>query len=308
MQAVENDTTLELAVMRTLTYFDLFDYPLKSSEVLKFLPCAASLTEVDRSLMIMAAQKQIAVCEDMFSLQFDPMVFQRRKSGNTMADAILPRIQKQADLILKFPFVRSAMASGSFSKNFMDENSDFDFFVVCATGRIWISRMLLVIYKRLFLNNSHKHFCVNYFVDETHLEIGEQNIFTATELATVLPLNGFNAYRALIACNQGWLLETFPNFVPRSVPGGTYPAPRLKRFLEFVVNIFFGSTLNKLFKWMTIRHWKKKYVANYSPTDFNIAFKSTDNVSKNHPRNFQKKILERYHERIQALSKKAEVA
>ena len=97
----------------------------------------------------------------------------------------------------------------------MDEKSDLDFFIITAPKRLWIARTLLVMYKRFFLFNSHKYFCVNYFVDEDHLEIEEKNLFTATELATVIPLYGQVHYTNLLKANP-WLKRFFPNYTPRS--------------------------------------------------------------------------------------------
>jgi hypothetical protein len=308
MPVIENDLALEQAVLRTLTYFDLFNYPLKSSELLNFLQLKSSKLPVEKIMESLVTQKQIAKSGDLYSLQFDAALFERRKIGNCLADSLLPRVKQQADLILKFPFVRSVMASGSFSKNFMDEKSDFDFFIVCAPQRIWISRMLLVLYKKLFLRNSHKHFCVNYFVDETHLEIDEKNIFTATELATVLPLNGFSHYKKLMESNRQWLFDTFPNFKQRAVPNTKSHDPRFKKMVEFTITLFFANYVNRFFKRITLGKWKRTYSQFYSSSDFKIAFKSTDSVSKNHPRNFQKKILDLYQDRVTALSKKVKAA
>ncbi len=91
----------------------------------------------------------------------------------------------------------------------MDERSDLDFFIITAPNRLWIARTLLVLYKRVFLANSHKHFCVNYFIDEKHLEIEEKNLFTATELATVIPLYGSKQYENLQGVNS-WLARILP--------------------------------------------------------------------------------------------------
>ena len=44
-----------------------------------------------------------------------------------------------------------------------------------------------------------KNFCINYFVDSENLEIQEKNIFTATELVTLLPTFGREMYENLYA-------------------------------------------------------------------------------------------------------------
>jgi hypothetical protein len=156
-----------------------------------------------------------------------------------------------------------------------------------------------VLYKRFFLNNSHKHFCVNYFVDSDHLEIEEKNLFTATELATVIPLYGAEFYQELIAKNKSWLMQHFPNFKPRStldVPA--YRVTFLKKAMEGVLNFIAGKFLNSIFMQLTQKRWMRMYADNYNVDDFKVAFKTKEYVSKNHPRHFQKKVMDRYREQL----------
>ena len=300
------DSELENAILRTLSYFDIFNYPLKVSEVYNFLPMRASKSEVEQMLTKMSDEKQIMRKQDLYSVQFDHSLFDRRIKGNLLADSLLPDITAKAKLIFKFPFVRAVMASGSFSKNFMDEKSDFDFFIVCAPQRVWVSRMLLVFYKKLFLKNSHRYFCINYFIDESSHEIDEKNIFTATELGTVLPLTGYKHYAQLMSANRTWMLRNFPNYQQRTSSDAEPRNGLIKIVSEKIIDIF-GDQLNQWFKLITLNRWKKIYGNTYASADFNVAFKSTDNVSKNHPRNFQKRIIEEFQARVNGLSKKAEV-
>ena len=210
-------TGLDDQILRTFLYFDIFNYPLKSEEVFKFLGVPA----LDKSIITLRLnslrdQRIIFQFGELFSLKNDNSLIERRIKGNQNADEYLILARKTANFISKFPFVRAVLASGSLSKGYMDEKSDLDFFIVTAPNRLWIARTLLVLYRRVFLANSHKYFCVNYFVDEKHLEIEEKNLFTATELATVIPLYGSQQYESLQGVNS-WLNEFFPNYTPRSI-------------------------------------------------------------------------------------------
>src|SRR5687767_3468798 len=200
-------TRVDEQILRTLLYFDIFNYPLKSEEVFNFLGIPALDKSIVASrLRSLTDQKVIFQFGELFSLKNDKALIERRLKGNKEADKYLILAKKKANFIAKFPFVRAVLASGSLSKGYMDEGSDLDFFIITAPGRLWIARTLLVLYKRVFLANSHKHFCVNYFIDEKHLEIEEKNLFTATELATVIPLYGSQQYENLQGINS-WLAE-----------------------------------------------------------------------------------------------------
>lgn len=291
-------SSLQQHVLRTLAYYDIFQYPLTAAEVHRFLQCAAGRAVVDGALTWLVMHGFIHQSDDLYALRSDAALFARRREGNREAVRAMPRAQRRAYWIAQFPFVRAVMASGSLSKGYMDASSDLDFFIVTAPNRVWIARMLLVIYKRLFLFNQHKNFCVNYFVDENHLEIGEKNLFTATELATVVPLCGAAHYHQLWQANQP-LLDLFPNAIPRHT--GDVPVVTsgwMKRLLERWYQGERGDRWNIQFMKTTMARWRKLYEKRYDRGDFDIAFKSNIHTSKNHPNHYQKKVMALYDEKL----------
>jgi len=284
-----------------MLYFDIFDYPLSSTEVFRFLG-TNSLTEdkVVASLEELATRKIVHKFDEFYSVQPAEGNISRRVKGNVEAIRYLTIARRKAQLISKFPFVRAVLASGSLAKGYMDHNSDIDFFIVTAPGRLWIARTLLVLYKRIFLLNSHKYFCVNYFVDEDHLEIEDKNLFTATELATVIPLYGGKIYSQLLRKNS-WIHERFPNFTERptmNVPGTSTRG--LKKILEAIINFIFVNQVEAYCQAVTMNRWRRLYEKKYSKADFDIAFKSKGYASKNHPQHFQRKVMELYAEKLKS--------
>lgn len=293
-------------MLRTLLYFDIFNYPLKTDEIIRFLgtPNIRSMQALHEQLDDLVAQKQVFRFGEFYSMQDDETLVERRKKGNGEAERCLALAFRKAKLIASFPFVRGVLASGSLSKGYMDEKSDLDFFIITKPGRLWIARTLLVMYKRIFLFNSHKYFCVNYFIDSDHLEIEEKNLFTATELATVIPLYGKEHYENLHRKNH-WLLNFFPNYKLRPTKDvsastvGTFRA-----FIERVIDSLGGDWFEQHFMRMTWERWMKMYGDQYSQGDFKVAFKTKNYASKNHPRHFQKTVVTRHAEKIQAHQQK----
>jgi len=288
-----HDTVLEDQVIKTLLYFDIFNYPLKSVEVLKFLRRESSVEQVTQCLNELTKKQSVFRFGDLYSLHEEENNIMRRRAGNAAAEKWLAIAKKRASFIAKFPYVRAVMASGSLSKGYMDEKSDLDFFVVTAPGRLWVARTLLVMYKRMFLGNSHKQFCVNYFVDETHLEIEEKNLFTATELVTLLPLYNHDAYKAVIHSN-GWVRHFFPNFECAAPDGQQAKRSAIVRNTMELLIAPVSVLFDRFFMWISLRRWHRLYGKQYSKEDFQIAFKTRRHVSKNHPSHYQKKILGLY--------------
>jgi hypothetical protein len=180
----------------------------------------------------------------------------------------------------------------------MDEKSDLDFFIVTSPGRLWIARTIIVMFKRLIFFNSHKYFCCNYFIDYDHLEITEKNLFTATELVTLIPLYGHRIYQKMISENQ-WATKFFPNHKLKPTDTTLEISPgSLKMTIENFLKYKIWDRVEKYFMKITLDRWCRLYQDKYHADDFNIAFTSNEHVSKNHPNHFQKKVLKSFDEKL----------
>lgn len=296
---------LQQSIMRTLLYFDLFRYPLKPDEIFKFLGTnGIATTDLVEPLNDLVRKGHVFHHSGFYCIREGEDLVLRRNAGNLTAQRMMGLADRRGNFIGGFPFVRGVMASGSFSKGYMDKDSDLDFFIITAPGRLWIARMLIALYKRVFLFNSHKYFCCNYFIASDHLEIEEKNLFTATELATLIPLCGASSYERLMRENQ-WVKEFFPNFQPsgtQHVPGAETTI--FKSLFERLLRGGFGDRLSRRCQQLTLKRWIRLYSRQYPVVDFSVAFKSTSSVSKNHPNHFQRRVLERYDEKLREFSKK----
>ena len=301
MREPNHFTALSQNILKALVYFDLFNYPLKPDEVYCNLQTNhVTRAEVARELQELTKANVLFQSGEYFSLQPDRDLISRRITGNKKAREYMRIAERRARLIYQFPFVRAVMISGSLSKNYADEQTDIDFFIITAPGRLWVARTLLVLFKRIFLLNSHKFFCVNYFIDEEHLEIEEKNLFTATELSTLLPMHGFELYHRFVGCNA-WVREILPNAQEKKANEGSGHDTNywLKRSLEYVLDSGIGSWFETKFMRLTQLRWRRRYERTLSPHDFEIAFKSKGYVSKNHPDNYQRKVLDRYRQKLE---------
>lgn len=281
--------------LRALLYFDIFDYPLTAAEVVQYSPAVINFS-TERFLENLVSRKILFRFENFYSLQDDPRLAVRRMKGNALAEKKMKTAKRFSRLISLVPFVRAVMLSGSISKGYMDENSDIDYFIVTETNRLWIARTMLAIFRRVFLFNSHKNLCTNYFIDNHNLEIGEKNIFTAIELRTTKPMFGASTIEKFHAANA-WALSFLPNFV---LQNGT--ASNGDFFLKTTVEKIFSLRMVDHFNaWLmkkSLDYWKRKYGQIVHPTDFEIAFRSTTGISKSHPQFFQKKVLMHYDQKI----------
>lgn len=269
---------------QTLAYFKIFNFPLKKEEIKKYSKLSDDLDDTFLSNFRIDGS-------EFYGWELSKKNIQKRILGGIEAEKRLKKGLKRARFIGKFPYVKAVAISGSLSKGYMEKKSDIDFFIITEPGRLWVARTLLVAYKKIFLLNSRKAFCVNYFVDTNHLEIEEKNRFTATEIVTLIPSYGTDVFEHFSKANV-WAYQTFPQYKQTEI-NVPYKRKGAKKFNEWFLSGRLGEALDARFMKMTFKRWQRKF-GHLENHDFDIAFKTRKHVSKHHPGNFQAKVLEEY--------------
>lgn len=285
-------------IIRTVLYFEVFTYPVTLEEICQYQALAGDSKEsVEVAVAELLEKGWLFRIRHFYLSQNRPDWVQAREQGNKRADNYLKIARRMSRLIAAFPYVRAVFVSGSLSKHHVSADGDIDYFIITRPGRLWLARTLLVLFKKLFLFNSHKYFCVNYFIDEAHLEIEEKNLYTAMEVVTLLPMYGSDFYDNFCHANE-WAYGFYPHYPKRQSGALPFRLPLAKRAIEALLNTAIGDRLDAYFMQATRRYWQKKFHS-FSPESFDRALKSRRYVSKHHPNDFQQKVLERYEMLIQ---------
>lgn len=289
---------LSKQLLLPVLYFDIFSYPLLYDEIIKFCGYANLSKETALTKLNNLVENKILFrINEFYSIDNNSSKVASRLKNNERAKLVMPKALDMSGLISRFPFVQAVFISGSLSKNVMTEDADIDYFIITKKDRLWICRTLLIIYKKIFLFNSHKYFCLNYFIDESHLLIEEQNRYTATEIVTLKPMVGGELYQAFMKENK-WVSDFYPQYQLRSIEGILKIKPNLlQSFAGFVFSKSIGTYFNAfLMKW-TLAYWKQKF-SSFDEFQFLHAFKSTPYVSKHHPNNFQDRVLNAFNVQV----------
>lgn len=295
---------LDESIIKALLYYDIFSHPLKSDEIFSFLPQNSVTKEkVDQHL------KDAAHSGAVYSEQ-DGYYYIKPNAGNVASRLQREKHSKKlwkityfmTHVIKRFPFVRCVMVTGSLSKNSSDDLADIDFMVITEPERLWVARTMLMLFKKVFLLNSKKYFCLNYFITEDNLVISERNLFTATEIATIKPVYNLRLAKEFVSANP-WVKDFFPNYVVNDCtqhkPGCKITNSRsiLQRFSEMFFTGSIGDKLDEYFRGKTVKHWKNRF-PELNENERNDRLRSTREVSKAHPGSVMKKILEMYNQKL----------
>lgn len=285
-----------MSALKTILYFSLFKYPLTRTEIIQFSD-NTDQKKINQEIDFLLEKGVIFNFEGFYVDVNNPDRIERRLKGNEMARKVMPKAIEVSKKIAKFPYVKGVCLSGALSKGYYDDDGDFDFFIITKPNRLWIARTLLVLYKKVFLLNSKKYFCVNYFISEDQLEISEKNLFTATEIATLIPLCGRDIFKKFLAANL-WATSYFPNKpAPKISTVRETEKSRFSKLIQKLLNGKVGLKIDLYLQKLTLKKWGRKF-KNLTKEDFSIAMKSTRHVSKHHPQNYQNKVIKRLKERL----------
>lgn len=292
----------ETSILKVLAYFDLFNYPVSKKEILLFLDRGISRDELSADLARLTGNGQLYRHGEFYSLKNDPGLAEKRINGNRRAQRLLSIANKISRFLSRFPYVRGIGISGSLSKNMADEHADIDFFIITKSNRLWIARTLMHAFKKLTFITGHQHWlCMNYYIDEDALQIEEKNIFTATELVTLLPVYGNGTMDNFFKSND-WTKAYFPNQVikktDRYIRQGW-----IKNTMESLFNNKLGDWLDDYFMKLTIRRWNLKEERQLNARKKRMGLKTNKHYSKPKAQFFQEKVVTHYHARIREIER-----
>jgi hypothetical protein len=292
--ALEND------ILKVVLYFDVFRFPLTVSEIFHFLPSnSITPSHVEAALRFPGLQDKVKSANGYFSLASATGSYaDERLEKERRARGLMRLARVMGKIIRMFPYVRGVFLSGELSKGIASKNSDIDFVIVTREGRLWIARTLLILFKKLFLFNRKRFFCLNHFVTEHHLRVEQQNIYSATEVATLLPLENDLMFSRYMLSNL-WITGYFPNW---KVDENLHRSDRrgqstVRTIIESMIPDRIADRLDRwlLLKWQRI--WKTRY-SHLSDAERDRKYQCSEYLSTAYGEDYQDTILRAFDDRL----------
>ena len=289
-------------ILKTLAYFDIFHYPLLREEILQFHGEESNQAIINESLQTLLHDKCIFFIDEFYSLHNDITLAIKRKKANILATEQMLIAHKAAKILSRFPYVKGLAVSGSLSKNYGSEKTDIDFFIITAANRLWIARTIMHLYKKLtYITGRENWFCMNYYVDEAVPEIEEKNIFTAMEIATLLPMYGKTAFADFMLANK-WKTAYFPHCTAATDHVTKIKKGLLSWLIEKIFNNSLGNAIDNRLMNITDKRWKRKVERNKKNVKGNpMGMMVSKHCSKPNPKNFQDKVVKEYQLKLDGL-------
>ncbi len=198
---------VEQAVLRTVAYADVFDYPLHALEVHRYLHGIAATVEATEAAL--AKCSALSRRDGFYTLRGRESLVAVRGRRTANAARLWPAALSYGRLIAGLPFVRMVAVTGSLAWHNVADDGDIDYLVVTDPGRLWLCRWLLAALRRA-ARLAGVGVCANHVISTRALAVADRNLYTAYELARATPIAGLGMYRRLRRANP-WVEAYLPN-------------------------------------------------------------------------------------------------
>jgi hypothetical protein len=209
---------IEQAIVNTVAYVDVFDFPLTEAEIHRYLiglplhRAAVARALCGRGLVPRRLERVGAY----YTLPGRADIIRIRRERMTAADQLWPEATRYGRLIARMPFARMVAVTGSLAVDNADPEEDIDYLVITANDRLWVCRAFVILVVRAAARRGVA-ICPNYFLAERALRLRARDLYTAHELAQMIPLAGQAIYEALRQANR-WVDDYLPNAAGLPLP------------------------------------------------------------------------------------------
>lgn len=204
-------TPEEEAIVRSVLYAAVFDYPLTLSQLRQTLIGSAQTpSQIVTALRQGAGLATLVETRDGFIFpagRADLIEVRRRREQRSRA--FLAEHGPLLRLIAALPYVRLLGLSGSVAHLNMESGGDLDIFIVTRGARVWSTAVLVILLAKAL--GRRRTLCANFIVADSALRFDQPDLFAANQIINLKPLIGDDTYRQLLEANP-FVHDCYPNF------------------------------------------------------------------------------------------------
>lgn len=218
------EDNLKQSILKTLSYFDIFDYPLTSEELYRWLfeyDNKNSYSFFLNQLQQLQHLEQFEHKNGYYFLQGKESNVAKRESRVKFFEKKMKIAKKGIKKISWIPFVRAVFVCNTMASSAITEDSDIDVFIIVRNGRIFLARLLVTFVLSLFrLRRTKKKIknkiCLSFYVTDNNLNlkniaIEELDVYLMYWIDQLIPVYDPENLHKNIRKENEWIKKYLPN-------------------------------------------------------------------------------------------------
>lgn len=172
---------LRFSIIKTLAYFDDQNRPLTADELFNCLWQPPRVSRADFSDQLNAGADGVEYLDGFYFLAGRAETIANRRRAVLASDLKMKIARRAAGKICSVPFVRAVFVGNTVSAGTANTDSDIDFFIITAPGRVWIARFFVNLILRLWRLRTYgdklrDRVCLSFFTDTKHLDLSPYRV------------------------------------------------------------------------------------------------------------------------------------
>lgn len=245
--------------MRTVAYFDMFDFPVTAYEIWQNLPKPSRFMEV--IIFLEQGIKGLEHKNGFYFLSGRSALIETRLSRYTATDRKFKRALRLMKIYKFIPWLKMAAIGNLIGAHNLREESDIDLLIVAQGKRLWLTRFFCVIIAKILglrpsPSRNQDKICLSFFISDQQLDLSslmlvnprcsatmalKSDIYFIHWLAGLTPIyDPAGIYEKFILANN-WLRSYLPNWQGRIILDRRKIDSRRLDFYREVADLFIGG-------------------------------------------------------------------
>lgn len=300
---------IEAAILQTILYADVFNFPLTIAEIHHFFIHHEPISEAEiRRTLATSTRLQgcLHITNEYIARTGREDLIALRQTRCAVSRELWPLAIAYGRWLARLPFVRMVALTGALAMhNARHHRDDLDYLLVTRPGRVWLARAFSILLVRLARLRGVE-VCPNYVLAETHLEQQRRDIFIAHEVAQMVPLYGRAVYERMRERNT-WVIGYLPNAAGVFHHENEQPIGRFGAGLKWLLEALLGGRLGDALERWESRRKQRRFSVEIHRLPYHSA-RLDDSQVKGHFNDHGHFVLRQYAERLREYGLESQTA
>jgi len=222
MERKYSTSELRAAIISTIVFFDLFNYPLTRWEIWQNLPLKIDLLILEAALdNFLEQEKVLETCDGFYFLTGRQELVSIRQQRYNYANYKIKIARRASYFFRLLPFVKLVAVSNLIGHHNLRDESDIDVFVVSSPRRLWLTRLFctgLMKLANMRPNQKGKRnkICLSFYASVDglameNLRFAPHDPYFDHWFLGLYPIYEKDNLLAYLRFKNSWLKEAFPN-------------------------------------------------------------------------------------------------
>ncbi len=216
-----NNNKIQEAILKTIIFFDLFNYPLTKWEIWQYLKIEINLDFLEKNIEELIANQSLKQKKGFYFLPLRDEIIEIRRQRYNFANYKIKLAREAVKLFKWLPSVKLVAVSNLIGHHNLRNESDIDIFIVSSPRRLWLTRLfctglMKITHRRPTKYCKRNKMCLSFYaaadgLDMESLRFKPNDPYFDHWLLGLYPIYDKDKYLAYLRFKNPWLKKSFPN-------------------------------------------------------------------------------------------------